>query len=66
LLKCAKRIGIGVDYIAFENLFLVKKKSKVRSPNENRKIAKFALIAVSWHGIIMTLKPWKVIKSHEK
>lgn len=54
LLAFARRIG--VDYVAFENLFVVKKHSKVSSPNGNRKIARFAKRQVLQHGLLMAMK----------
>ncbi len=54
LLSYARRIG--VDYIAFENLLVVKKRSKVRSPSGNRKITRFAKKQLLQHGLLMTLK----------
>ena len=54
LLSYARRIG--VDYVAFENLFIVKKRGKVRSPSGNRKITRFAKKQLLQHGLLMTLK----------
>lgn len=54
LLSYARRIG--VDYVAFENLFVVKKRSKVWSPSGNRKITRFAKKQLLQHGLLMTLK----------
>lgn len=54
LLSYARRIG--VDYIAFENLLVVKKRSKVRSPSGNRKITRFAKKQLLQHGLLMMLK----------
>mgnify|MGYP000132518344 CR=1 FL=1 len=54
LLSYARRIG--VDYVAFENLFVVKKRSKVSSPSGNRKITRFAKKQFLQHGLLMTLK----------
>jgi len=48
--------NIGVDYVAFENLFLIRKRSKVSSPSGNRKIARFAKRQLLTHGIVMALK----------
>jgi len=48
--------GIGVDYVVFENLFNVKKRSKVRSPSGNRKVTRFAKKQLLQHGLLMTLK----------
>ncbi len=54
LLSYARRIG--VDYVAFENLFVVKRRGKVKSPSENRRIARFAKRELLQHGVIMALK----------
>ena len=54
LLSYARRIG--VDYVAFENLFVVKKRSKVVTPSGNRKIARFAKKQLLQHGLLTTLK----------
>ncbi|RLE54220.1 MAG: hypothetical protein DRJ40_11455 [Thermoprotei archaeon] len=54
LLSYARRIG--VDYIVFENLFEVKKRSRVRSPSGNRKITRFAKKQLLQHGLLMSLK----------
>ncbi len=54
LLGYARRIG--VDYVVFENLFEVKKRSKVRPPSGNRKITRFAKKQLLQHGLLMTLK----------
>ena len=54
LLSYARRIG--VDYVAFENLFAVKKRSKVGSPSGNRRITRFAKKQLLQHGLLMTLK----------
>jgi len=48
--------NIGVDYVAFENLFLIRKRSKVSSLSGNRKIARFAKRQLLTHGIVMALK----------
>ena len=40
LLSFARRIG--VDYMLFENLFMVKKHDGIRSPSDNRRITRFA------------------------
>ena len=54
LLSYARRIG--VDYVAFENLFVVKKRSKVSSPGDNRKITRFVKKQLLQHGLLMSLK----------
>jgi len=54
LLSYARRIG--VDYVAFENLFVMKKRGKVSSPSGNRKITRFAKKQLLQHGLLMTLK----------
>jgi len=54
LLSYARRIG--VDYVAFENLFEVKKRGKVWSPSGNRKITRFAKKQLLQHGLLMVLK----------
>jgi len=54
LLVFARRIG--VDYIVFEDLFAVKKRSKVSSPSGNRKIVRFAKRQLLQHGLLMSLK----------
>jgi len=48
--------SIGVDYVVFENLFLVKKRSRTPSPLGNRKITLFAKRRLLIHGIVMALK----------
>jgi len=48
--------SIGADYVAFENLFLVKKRSKTSAPLGNRKITLFAKRQLLIHGILMALK----------
>jgi len=47
---------IGVDYVVFENLLLVKKRSRTPSPLGNRKITLFAKKQLLIHGIVMALK----------
>ena len=47
---------VGVDYIAFENLFLVKKKRFTGNPTANRKIAKFAKRQLLVHGVVKALR----------
>ena len=54
LLSYARRIG--VDYVVFENLLAVKKRSKVSSPSGNRRITRFAKKQLLQHGLLMTLK----------
>jgi len=48
--------SIGVDYVVFENLFLVKKKSRTPSPLGNRKITLFAKRQLLVHGVVMAVK----------
>ncbi len=54
LLVFARRIG--VDYVVFENLFVVKKRSRVSSPSGNRKITRFAKKQLLQHGLLMAMK----------
>ena len=54
LLVFARRIG--VDYVVFENLFAVKKSSRVSSPSGNRKITRFAKRQLLQHGLLMAMK----------
>jgi len=48
--------SVGADYVVFENLFTVKKRSKTSSPLGNRKITRFAKRQLLIHGIVMALK----------
>jgi predicted transposase len=47
---------IGVDYVVFEDLFLVKKRKFTRSNSGNRKISKFAKKQMLIHGVIKSLR----------
>jgi hypothetical protein len=46
---------IGVDYVVFEDLFLVKKRKFTRSKSGNRKITRFAKKQLLIHGVIKSL-----------
>ena len=48
--------SIGVDYMVFENLFTVKKRSRVGSPRGNRRIARFAKREMLQHAILSAVK----------
>ena len=54
LLSYARRIG--VDYVILENLFMVKRRNRVRSPSGNRKITRFAKKQLLQHGLLTALK----------
>jgi hypothetical protein len=47
---------IGVDYVVFEDLFLVKRRRFTRSKSGNRKITRFAKRQMLIHGVIKALK----------
>ncbi|ACP47698.1 transposase [Sulfolobus islandicus Y.N.15.51] len=47
---------IGVDYVVFEDLFLVKKRKFTRSKSGNRKITRFAKKQLLIHGVIKALR----------
>jgi hypothetical protein len=47
---------IGVDYVVFEDLFLVKKRRFTRSKSGNRKITRFAKRQMLIHGVIKSLR----------
>ena len=47
---------IGVDYVAFEDLFLVKRRKFTRSKSGNRKITRFAKRQMLIHGVIKALR----------
>ncbi|MGC9072479.1 MAG: hypothetical protein ACP5HK_07325 [Acidilobus sp.] len=47
---------IGVDYVAFEDLFLVKKRRFTGSRSGNRKITRFAKRQMLTHGVIKALR----------
>ena len=44
--------GVGVDYVVFEDLFLVKKRKFTRSKSGNRKLTRFAKKKLLIHGVI--------------
>ena len=46
---------IGVDYVVFEDLFLVKRRKFTRSKSGNRKITRFAKKQLLIHGVIKSL-----------
>jgi hypothetical protein len=47
---------IGVDYVVFEDLFLVKRRKFTRSRSGNRKITRFAKKQLLIHGVIKALR----------
>jgi len=47
---------IGVDYVVFEDLFLVKKRKFTRSKSGNRKVSRFAKRQMLIHGVIKALR----------
>ncbi|AEE94642.1 OrfB transposable element-related protein, IS605 [Acidianus hospitalis W1] len=47
---------IGVDYVAFEDLFLVKNRRFTRSKSGNRKVLRFAKRQMLTHGVIKALR----------
>ncbi|MEJ2776217.1 hypothetical protein WIW90_08370 [Sulfolobaceae archaeon RB850M] len=47
---------VGVDYVAFEDLFLVKKRKFTRSKSGNRKVSRFAKRQMLTHGVIKALR----------
>ena len=47
---------IGVDYVIFEDLFLVKKRRFTRSRSGNRKVSRFAKRQMLIHGVIKALR----------
>ena len=47
---------VGVDYVAFEDLFLVKKRRFTRSKSGNRKVSRFAKRQMLTHGVIKALR----------
>ena len=47
---------VGVDYVVFEDLFLVKKRKFIRSRTGNRKISRFAKKQFLIHGVIKALR----------
>jgi predicted transposase len=47
---------VGVDYIVFEDLFLVKNRKFTRSKSGNRKVSRFAKRQLLIHGVIKSLR----------
>jgi hypothetical protein len=47
---------VGVDYVIFEDLFLVKNRRFTRSKSGNRKITRFAKRQLLIHGVIKALR----------
>ncbi|PVU76767.1 hypothetical protein DDW12_09275, partial [Sulfolobus islandicus] len=47
---------VGVDYVVFEDLFLVKKRRFTRSRSGNRKVSRFAKRQMLTHGVIKALR----------
>jgi len=47
---------VGVDHVAFEDLFLVKKRKFTRSKSGNRKVSRFAKRQMLIHGVIKALR----------
>ena len=47
---------VGVDYVAFEDLFLVKNRRFTRSKSGNRKVSRFAKRQMLTHGVIKALR----------
>jgi predicted transposase len=47
---------IGVDYVVFEDLFLVKRRKFTRSRSGNRKVSRFAKRQMLTHGVIKALR----------
>jgi transposase, putative, N-terminal domain len=47
---------VGVDYVAFEDLFLVKRRRFTRSRSGNRKVSRFAKRQMLIHGVIRALR----------
>jgi predicted transposase len=47
---------VGVDYVVFEDLFLVKKRKFTRSKSGNRKVSRFAKRQLLIHGVIKALR----------
>ena len=47
---------IGVDYVVFEDLFVIKRRRFTRSRTANRKISKFAKKQLLTHGVIKALR----------
>ncbi|MEJ2775384.1 hypothetical protein WIW90_04000 [Sulfolobaceae archaeon RB850M] len=49
-------LRIGVDYVVFEDLFLIKKRKFTRSRSGNRKVSRFAKRQMLIHGVIKALR----------
>jgi len=49
-------LRVGVDYVVFEDLFLVKRRKFTRSKSGNRKITRFAKKHLLIHGVIKSLR----------
>jgi hypothetical protein len=47
---------VGVDYVVFEDLFLVKRRKFTRSKSGNRKVSRFAKRKMLIHGVIKALR----------
>jgi predicted transposase len=47
---------VGVDYVVFEDLFLVKRRRFTRSKSGNRKVSRFAKRQLLIHGVIKALR----------
>jgi hypothetical protein len=47
---------VGVDYVVFEDLFLVKNRRFTRSKSGNRKVSRFAKKQMLIHGVIKALR----------
>jgi len=47
---------VGVDYVVFEDLFLVKRRKFITSKSGNRKITRFAKKQLLIHGVIKALR----------
>jgi hypothetical protein len=47
---------IGVDYVVFEDLFLVKRRRFTRSKSGNRKVSRFAKRQMLIHGVVKALR----------
>ena len=47
---------VGVDYVVFEDLFLVKRRKFTRSKSGNRKVSRFAKRQMLIHGVVKALR----------
>ena len=47
---------IGVDYVVFEDLFLVKRRKFIRSKSGNRNMTRFAKRQLLIHGVVKALR----------